>query len=358
MIGWRHSKLGRFFVLSFLILLLAVTIANSIHPVADQERSATLSPTDNAYVVADLNDPLDIEGLRTLNTGNLTFLKIWYAWNVTQPGTEKIISIAYLKFNLSSLDALNITSATLMLYASKVNLTGVSRDLSAYYVSNNSWSQNTLNFDNSPSFDNETFVQTAVSAPDSWYSFNVTQLAQKQVSSELTMAIAFSIFYEHNEEQVIFNSQLASQDRPQLIVDYTSSPTVVTGGSNTFSVFSLPGIVFIVATAILIVGFGSWYFFRRRKTGRTESIIGTVQKDPTVPHQARTPVIIQQPNQTTAASKNIEAEEKCPRCGELVEDQFNLCPNCGYQLGMKNCSSCNRNVRRSYKLCPYCGAKL
>ncbi len=84
-------------------------------------------PSGDGYIVYDVKDPDDKQGFRSLNTGSLKFLKVWYAWNVTHAEKNEIISFAYLKFDLSQISTDKVISAKLRLYAQNVTLTGASR---------------------------------------------------------------------------------------------------------------------------------------------------------------------------------------------------------------------------------------
>jgi len=48
---------------------------------------------------------------------------------------------------------------------------------------------------------------------------------------------------------------------------------------------------------------------------------------------------------------------ECPRCGRLVNPQFNFCPSCQYNL-RPNCPQCRREVRYGDRFCPHCGFGL
>ena len=44
----------------------------------------------------------------------------------------------------------------------------------------------------------------------------------------------------------------------------------------------------------------------------------------------------------------------CPRCGRLVNAQFNFCPACQCNL-RPNCPNCRREIRPGDRFCPHCG---
>jgi len=43
----------------------------------------------------------------------------------------------------------------------------------------------------------------------------------------------------------------------------------------------------------------------------------------------------------------------CYRCGEMVENEFAFCTNCGASL-KKACESCGQQINFSWKVCPFC----
>ena len=60
-------------------------------------------------------------------------------------------------------------------------------------------------------------------------------------------------------------------------------------------------------------------------------------------------------------SVTIEAEgeftavnlQDCPMCARKVEENFNVCPYCGYTLKLK-CENCGEALKREWKVCPNC----
>lgn len=48
---------------------------------------------------------------------------------------------------------------------------------------------------------------------------------------------------------------------------------------------------------------------------------------------------------------------ECPRCGRLVNAQFNFCPSCQYNV-RPNCPQCRREIRPGDHFCPHCGFGL
>ncbi|HBN08681.1 MAG TPA: type II secretion system protein GspE [Cyanobacteria bacterium UBA8530] len=56
-------------------------------------------------------------------------------------------------------------------------------------------------------------------------------------------------------------------------------------------------------------------------------------------------------------SESGQKEAICPRCKNLVEEEFINCPFCNHQL-KPVCLSCGMNVKREWSICPKCGDNL
>jgi RNA polymerase subunit RPABC4/transcription elongation factor Spt4 len=48
---------------------------------------------------------------------------------------------------------------------------------------------------------------------------------------------------------------------------------------------------------------------------------------------------------------------ECPECGEELEEDFDVCPMCGYELKPVICPKCGKEISRAFNYCPYCGYK-
>jgi RNA polymerase subunit RPABC4/transcription elongation factor Spt4 len=51
----------------------------------------------------------------------------------------------------------------------------------------------------------------------------------------------------------------------------------------------------------------------------------------------------------------VDDKEKvnCPMCANKVQEDFKLCPYCGYTL-KPQCEKCGQDLNREWKVCPYC----
>lgn len=53
----------------------------------------------------------------------------------------------------------------------------------------------------------------------------------------------------------------------------------------------------------------------------------------------------------------VKSVSECPKCKELVELDWSLCPNCGYTLP-KYCANCGDELKSVQETCPKCGARV
>lgn len=296
------------------ILLLSLSFSSAFSASTQEIR---ITPTNDAYVVNDLNDPTDKAGLQNLNTGDLEFMKVWYAWNVTKSGKEKVLSLGYMKYDLSNIDAKFVESAKLQMSVKIANLTGAARPVDVFLAKNVKWDEHTLAFNNAPAFMANVNASAAVSKPDKYYTWDVTDMVKQNAGSDLTLVVALQTLYEKNEEQVVFSSKDASDKSkiPMLLIDYSGQiPAKLIGDQNS-SVGtegkSQDNMSIITYSSIAgAAGAGGFAFFMYNKQ-RNSNGNG---------HSAQTQVSV--------------AEERsfCSNCGEQTMSGYNVCPYCGTNL--------------------------
>jgi len=100
-------NLSKIVLYGLLAITVAIVLTNLTSPVLAQ-KVLVLEPIDDAFVAIDTNDPEDTHGYQQLNTGDLDYLKLWYAWDVTE-NHEKITTALYLKFDLSDVESEDTT---------------------------------------------------------------------------------------------------------------------------------------------------------------------------------------------------------------------------------------------------------
>ena len=204
-------------VMFSILLILTPAITEAF---AQQANSLELEPTDDAYVINDFNDPDDKQDLQSINTGELEFLKTWYAWNVTNAENMKIISFTYLKFDLSELTQDQIVSAKLKMYAQNVTLSGGPILVDVHASSAAPWMETTLIYPDSPLF-HPNPTDTALIGSIDWYEWEVTSAVKEKAGSDLTLALLLREVQNGLEEQVVFTSKDSEENSlsPKLIIE-------------------------------------------------------------------------------------------------------------------------------------------
>ena len=200
------------FFLLLTLFLLPITFQSIIYAESEIE----ISPTDDAYVITDLNDPQDLHHLRSFNTGNLEFLKVWYALDVTE-NHDQIISPAVLKFNLSPLDEYDVKSAVLRLYVEDLVLPSGSNNISVYSTQNTQWQEDKITYDTSPLFQN--VISRANIDSVGWYEWNIPTNLFESPENNISFTLAFENMTRNTEEIVTFSSKEGLEENiPKLLV--------------------------------------------------------------------------------------------------------------------------------------------
>jgi len=189
-----------------------------------QTDTVRLLPIDDAYVAVNptnFDDPIS-----EINTGDYVFLKTFYSINAT--GTElNVVSLVYLKFDLSELNLNEIKSATLNLNAITSNVK--TAPLPVFKAEQHNWDESSLTFSNKPDF-NPTRIDVAESLSDSkWVQWNVINAIQQNNFTDITFVIGIDEFKQNSEEGIDFHSKesLDSDAHPflELTLDAPSEQT-------------------------------------------------------------------------------------------------------------------------------------
>jgi hypothetical protein len=223
-----------------LLLLLVIPLTG-----ASVTRGLVIEVSEDAYIVADINDTADTYGLRDTNYGDLEFVKAWYYWNVvveehteeqevevdgemvTQevPVQEEVemehyVSIVYLKFDLSQLEGIEVESVMLQLYARDVVLL-TPRYVQAFLVSSE-WTEDELTFNTAPGWGQTATSTVVVYQADQWYGWDVTGDAISETEAgEISFAVMLRDMTQASEEVVAFPSHESGENVSRLIVTYT-----------------------------------------------------------------------------------------------------------------------------------------
>ena len=285
------------------------------------DNSQKIFPTDDAYVITDENDPSNQRGLEDIHTGNLKFLKIWNANNVT-PNQEKIFTIGYLKFDLSNVGGINISDANLLLKTRIINATQP-RQIDLFFVPNSSWDELDIAYYNKPGLvSDQVIASTTISEINKWYSWDVTDIIKQTSGTQVSFALVNRLFEDKTEEQFIFYSKEADdpENVPFLEIEYTGAvpPTLLQSTQGNETDYTLAAIVGgLVAAA---VGIGIFFTLVLRKKGSKQ--LTTQQATTTISEKTR----------TDSPEQKLSPEKKCKLCDKPLSKEFKVCPYCGYKI--------------------------
>lgn len=138
--------------------------------VTDQnpESSVTILSSDDAYVRGGSHSGT--------NYGSEDFVEIKESTNAS------FTRRGYLKFDISQLSI--VQSASLLIYGSAQQV----MDLSIYSVTNDSWQEGTLTWDNAPSLVSNAGT-VSMQLTDQWYSVDITALVQNELAGDSILSI-------------------------------------------------------------------------------------------------------------------------------------------------------------------------
>ena len=264
---------------------------------ASATKSLVIDVAEDTYVVADLNDPEDALGFMSKNYGDLDFVKAWYLWNVevqemtpteeeeeeteeevppeeeteaeeeeeeaptpltVEIEKEKVVSIVYLKFDLSEIEDKTIDSAMLQLYTNNVVL--VSPRYVQVFLVDSGWEETALTFNTAPQWGATATATATIYQAEQWYGWDVTQDVEAEVSSGQISFAAFLRFQDMtkaSEELVGFNSRETGENAPRLLITYTEP-----GGTFSWYWWVIIGVVVL---ALIAAAFFGGLKFRRRQ---------------------------------------------------------------------------------------------
>lgn len=130
---------------------------------------------------------------------------------------------SYLKFDYNSFIGSNAASALLRVYASSVN-TDASRVVSVYGITDTSWGESTITWNNKPVAGTLLGTFTITNQAGVWYEFDVTSYIQNNMS---TKKVSFRLVNEGaagSKNDVTFNTKEAGSSRPQLVISGSAQP--------------------------------------------------------------------------------------------------------------------------------------
>ena len=205
---------------SYLLFFILGVISSSLlltSVYAQESNTVRLFPTDDTFVIADVNDPDDIKGLQKRSLGDLDVLTTWYSWNVSDE--TKIFSITYLKFDLNNISSDEIESATLLLYVNKTQIVERVSNFAIYSLNSTSWSEKDLSYDDNVAPLERISDITAINEPG-LYEWDITQYVINNADSEIAIAANFDKIIDKTAEVITFISKDSPSFnyRPVLII--------------------------------------------------------------------------------------------------------------------------------------------
>ena len=218
MIGKRKGRAPEPMRLALLLVVVALAMLGiGARPPA---KVVSIPSTEDTYVVADTSDESDPQGLRDQVLGGLDFIRTWYVWQVL--GSEKVVAVGLVKFDLASLRNKEIKSAHLQLFSTGATLRQPARLVDVHLIASDVWSQNTVSYNSRPAWDPAPVATTAVYGPGVWYSWDVTGSVLSRVdrSDSVSFTVALRSVEDKSEEQVLFASREVEANAPRLLVTY------------------------------------------------------------------------------------------------------------------------------------------
>lgn len=292
---------------ALLLLILGLAFTDYIYASAQEEKPIIILPSDDAYVLADLSDPTDTSGLMQTNAGNLDSIQLFSSWNATE-NNNAIVTIGYLKFDTSKQNNYNLEKAELKMLTREVALSETPKNVVVVHASNNNWKESDITYLKRPTFSTTITSSAAIATPNTWYSWDVTDLVKQNPGSELSVAVTFDVAKDNTQDFVSFYSkEFPNKDNaPYLALTYSSSPMPLfdsgnQGASNFVFTVLISGII-----GAIIGGFTTKVILSRTKQKSPQSDF----KQPSTP-----PDKIQ-----------------CKNCSKILPKQFKFCPFCSTQI--------------------------
>lgn len=122
---------------------------------------------------------------------------------------------SYLKFNLSTLAGKSINSAKLRLRVCTTTGCNSTARQELYFVSNNSWSESTLNWYNRPQFSG-LITRPAGGALGAYVEYDVSSVTRGKEGGQ----VSYGIYQSYYSDEIGYFSKENSSDHPKLIVTY------------------------------------------------------------------------------------------------------------------------------------------
>lgn len=225
-----------------------------------------IEASEDAYIVANLTDQEDLEGIRDRNLGDQDFTRAWYASNVI--GDERVVAMSLFKFDISPAKGKDISAAHLQLYSSAVNLKEPARLVDVHLVEG-TWGESTVTYNARPPWQPSPLSTAVVYGSNIWNSWDVSSgvIARANRSSSISFMVTLRALEERTEEQVIFASRESGANAPRLLVAYDGG-----GILPWYYIAGAGGVAGLLILAAFVLG--------RRMAARRRSEVVTVTDTP------------------------------------------------------------------------------
>mgnify|MGYP003681907187 CR=1 FL=1 len=230
-------------LLTLCMLLASISLFMSFPKVEAKEGQVEFVPCADTYT--DILDPLS-------NYGGSYYLNIAY--------NEYAIQTVWLKFNLSHVpDGAIVDNATLKVFPTVVTAT---HEVSAYFCSNTSWEEYTINFINRPDFDDTALDKALVGMPNKWYSWNVTNAVRNSLNGVFNASDMLTIVLKQTQGHFSYRQlQIVSREygiRVSLYVHWSGSVipeiSILSPENRTYAVKDIP-LTFTISELISWMGY-------------------------------------------------------------------------------------------------------
>lgn len=203
------------------------------------EVNRTLYPTEDTYIdggVPTLPSGETQESMQAKSFGGSSIIGL-YGYNDTFTATSEINHrIGYMKFDLTQLG--DYDKAVLRMYCTTNCTTTSDRFVSAYNISNDSWNENILNWDNRTDFplgsttsylNSILLTKTWVGNGAGWYEWDLTDYVKSQQQTDGIASIAL----RSQNQKVYFasNNNATVANRPYLFITTDRNAPVSTGAT-------------------------------------------------------------------------------------------------------------------------------
>ena len=182
------------------------------------------------------------------------------AYNLNIACNFNAMQEVWLKFNLSHIpDGAVVDNATLKAFPTVVTAT---HEVSAYYCSDNSWGEYTINFLNQPTHSDAALDTALIGMPNKWYSWNVTDAVRNALDGVFNASDMLTVVLDQTQWHTSFHQlQIVSREygiRVSLYVHWSGNVipeiSILSPENKTYAVKEIP-LIFTASEPISWMGY-------------------------------------------------------------------------------------------------------